>query len=73
MFVITLGMGNFDCTTEMNAHFKTHSRVEASITSPTSAPYLAKQLTYGSVPHTNTLQLPTLLRHSTARYIAHSS
>ena len=53
MFVTTLGMENFDCT-KMNAHFKkihslstggTHSQVEASITSPTSAPDLAKQLT----------------------------
>ena len=53
MFVTTLGMDNFDCT-KMNAHFKkihslstggAHSRVEASITSPTSPPYVAKQLT----------------------------
>ena len=53
MFGATLGMDNFDCT-KMNAHFKknhslstggAHSRVEASITSPTSPPYVAKQLT----------------------------
>ena len=54
MFVTSLGMDNFDCT-KMNAHFKknsqlvygggAHSRVEASITSPTSPPYVAKQLT----------------------------
>ena len=51
MFVTTLGMDNFDCT-KMNAPFKihssstggAHSRVEASITSPTSPPYVAKQL-----------------------------
>ena len=51
MFVTTLGM---DCT-KMNAHnFQkihslstggAHSRVEAIITSPTSPPYVAKQLT----------------------------
>ena len=40
-----------------------HSRVEASITSPTSAPYLAKQLT--ALFNTNTLQLPSLLRRTT--------
>ena len=54
MFVTTLGMDNFDCT-KMNAHFEkftayfstggAHSRVEASSTSPTSPPYVAKQLT----------------------------
>ena len=53
MFVATLGMDNFDCT-KMNAHFKkihslstggAHSQVEASITSPISPPYVAKQLT----------------------------
>ena len=53
MFVTTLGMDNFDCT-KMNAHFKkihslftggAHSRVQASITSPTFPPYVAKQLT----------------------------
>ena len=49
MFVTTLGMDNFDCT-KMNAHFEkftggAHSRMEANITSPTSPPYVAKQLT----------------------------
>ena len=54
MFVTTLGMDSFDCT-KMNAPaFKkihslstggAHSRVQASITSPTSPPYVAKQLT----------------------------
>ena len=54
MFVTTLGMDNFDCT-KMNAHnFQkihslstggAHSRVETSTTSPTSPPYVAKQLT----------------------------
>ena len=53
MFVTTLEMDNFDCT-KMNARFQkftalstggAHSRVEASITSPTSSPYVAKQLT----------------------------
>ena len=51
-FVTTLGVDNFDCT-KMNAHFKNsqlvygraHLRVEASITSLTSPPYVAKQLT----------------------------
>ena len=52
MFVTTLGMDNFDCT-KMNVHLKkihslstggAHSRVEANITSPTSPPYVAKQL-----------------------------
>ena len=54
MFVTTPGMDNFDCT-KMNAHnFQNihslstggaHSRVQVSITSPTSPPYVAKQLT----------------------------
>ena len=54
MFVTTLGMDNFDCT-KMNTHFRqkihslstggAHSRVEASITSLTSPPYVAKKLT----------------------------
>ena len=53
MFVTTLGMDNFDCT-KMNAHLKkilslstggAHSRVQASNTSPTSPPCVAKQLT----------------------------
>ena len=49
MFVTTLGMDNTDYT-KMNAHFKmstggAHSQVQASITSPTSPPYVAKQLT----------------------------
>ena len=52
MFVTTLGMDNFDGT-KMNAHFEkftaclweeAHSQVEASFTSPTSPPYVAKQL-----------------------------
>ena len=51
MFVTTLGMNNFDWT-KMKAHLYhslfmggSHSQVEESITSPTSLPYLAKQLT----------------------------
>ena len=50
MFVTTLGMDSFDCI-KMNAHFKkftaggANSRVEASITCPTSPPHVAKQLT----------------------------
>ena len=47
MFVTTLEMDNFDCT-KMNACFQKFTaclRVEASITSPTSPPYVAKQLT----------------------------
>ena len=39
-----------------------HSRVEASITSPTSAPYLAKQLS--ALFHTQTLQLSSLLQRA---------
>ena len=58
-FVTTLGMDSFDCT-KMNAHFKkihslsmggAHSRVEASITSPTSPPYACRLTIHGSVPH----------------------
>ena len=68
MFATTLGMDNLDCT-KMSSPLKihslytggAHSRVEASITSPTSAPYLGKK-THGSVPHTKTLLLPSLLR-----------
>ena len=68
MFVTTLGMDNFDCT-KMNAHFKKftaclreglNSRVEASVTSPTSPPYVAKQLTV--LFHT---QLSCLRQHGT--------
>ena len=71
MFVTTLGTDNLDCT-KMNAHFKkihclsrggVHSPVEVSITSPTSALILLK--THGSVPHTNILQLSSLLQRAT--------
>ena len=67
MFVTTLEMDNFDCT-KMNARFQKihglstgggHSRVEASITSPTSAPYVAKTI-HGSVPHTTAPQRSSL-------------
>ena len=49
-FVTTLGMDNFDCEcTLLKIHSLStggaHSQVEASITSPTSPPYVAKQLT----------------------------
>ena len=38
--------------------------IHASITSPTFPPYVAKQLT--AVPHTTTLQLLWILKHSTS-------
>ena len=45
MFVTTLGMDNFDCTKFHSLSMRgAHSQVKASITSPTPAPYLAKQL-----------------------------
>ena len=55
MFVIALGVNNFDCTQLNDCTFKkkihslstrgAHSRVEVSITSPISPPYVTKQLT----------------------------
>ena len=69
MFVTALGMDNFDCT-KMQAHFTAclregliHEWKQAGITSPTSPPYVPKQLTVLSVPHTSTLQ-HTLLQRS---------
>ena len=47
-----------------------HSRVEASITSPTSPPYVAIKTTHGSVPHTTPLQLSCQRQRSTTIYCA---
>ena len=69
MFVTTLEMDNFDCT-KMMAHFHSlstggaHSRVEASITSPTFPPYVGKK-THSSVPHTATVGISFLQHCST--------
>ena len=70
MFVTIVGMDNFDCT-KMNAHFEkftacvrggAHSRVAASITSPTSPLHVAKQLTalFHTQPPINSLVCQTV-------------
>ena len=51
MFVTALEIDNLDCTTQSDSHIKkfslpmggAYSRVDASVTSPTSPPYVAKQ------------------------------
>ena len=71
MFVTTLGMDNFDCT-KMNAHFKKftaclregliHKCKQALLAPPLPLILLKNSQLF---PHTNTLQLSSLLHHST--------
>ena len=71
MFATTLGMDNFDCT-KMNAHFPKftaclregliHEWKQALLAPPLPLILLT---THGSVPHTNTVQVSSLLHRTT--------